>query len=279
MHQADVCNPRFKDEYPFRVAVSPRSGLLPRATNRALHFARSASPSVVPPHRVFSTRCAGRAASRSFERRCDPSAGSALTSLSRSASGELSSSRSRLPSAKGQGRVHRVSVKEPQLVRPEMPSILEKPFSGSAPIARLCRRVPVPGVPLLSAVARSELAARPPARPRPGLRLDGRRHSPTSAIVTCTGTPAIDPSLPRSEPVKGSSRCASRVTPRSSGRRRGKRSRSSAGAEAPPRRPRARRVSVRAAADRPARRTSDTSWSPRRPTHGAGDAGIESPLV
>lgn len=60
MHQADVCNPRFKDEYPFHSAVPLRSGLLPRAANRALHFTRSASPSVVPPQRALSAHCAGR---------------------------------------------------------------------------------------------------------------------------------------------------------------------------------------------------------------------------
>jgi len=49
------------------------------------------------------------------------------------------------PLTRGLGRVHRVSVKEPWLVRPEMPSILEKPFSGSASIPRLCRRGPLPG--------------------------------------------------------------------------------------------------------------------------------------
>jgi hypothetical protein len=140
-----------------------------------------------------------------------------------------------------------------------MPSIVEKPFSGSAPVPRLCRRGPSPGVPWLVAVARFELAVRPPTRPRPDLRLGGRRHSPTSAIAKSTSTPASDPSLHRSEPVTGSFRCAPRVAPRSARRRRGKRNRSSAGAEAPPRRPRARRVSVRAAADRPARRASDTS--------------------
>jgi hypothetical protein len=140
-----------------------------------------------------------------------------------------------------------------------MPSIVEKPFSGSVPVPRLCRRDPSPGVPSLVAVARFELAVRPPARPRPGLRVNGRCHSPTSAIAKSTSTPASDPSLHRSEPVTGSFRCAPRVAPRSARRRRGKRNRSSAGTEAPPRRPRARRVSVRAAADRPARRASDTS--------------------
>lgn len=49
------------------------------------------------------------------------------------------------PLTRGLGRVHRVSVKEPWLVRPEMPSILEKPFSGSASVPRLCRRGPLPG--------------------------------------------------------------------------------------------------------------------------------------
>jgi hypothetical protein len=214
-----------------------RSGLLPRATNRALHFTRSALPSVVPSQRALSAHCAGRAATSPFELpaalpparlwhpcRVPLPAAFGLTPV--------------LPLAEGLGRVHHVSVKEPWLVRPEMPSIVEKPFSGSVSVPRLCRRDPLPGFPSLVAVARFELAVRPPARPRPGLRVNGRCHSPTSAIAKSTSTPASDPSLHRSEPVTGSSRCAPRVAPRSARRRRGKRSRSSAGAEAPPRRPR-----------------------------------------
>ena len=103
-------------------------------------------------------------------------------------------------------------------------------------------------------------ASRPSARPA-ATGLACERQMPLADFCNCkeyehTGERPIPA---RSEPVTGSFRCAPRVAPRSARRRRGKRSRSSAGAEAPPRRPRARRVSVRAAADRPARRASDTS--------------------
>jgi hypothetical protein len=145
MRQADVCNPHFKDEYPCLVAVSHRSRLLPRATNRVLHFTRLASPSVVPPHLALSAVVRRACRSRALS--------SSPTTVRRLGSGIpvafrprlLSSSRSCRRLRGGLGRVHRVSVKEPWLVRPEMPSILEKPFSGSASIPRLCRRGPLPG--------------------------------------------------------------------------------------------------------------------------------------
>jgi len=278
MHQADVCNPRFKEEHPCCPAVSLRSGLLPRATNRALHFTRSASPSVVPPHQALSARMRRSCRRALFRAPCGlpPARLWHPCRVPSAAAFELTLV---LPLAKGLGRVHRVSVKEPQLVRPEIPSIVEKPFSGSASVPRLCRRGPLPGIPSLVAVARFELAVRPPARPRPGLRLNGRCHSPTSAIAKSTSTPANDPSLHRTEPVTGSFRCTPRVAPRSARRRRSKRNRSSAGAEAPLRRPRTRGVSVRAAADRPAQRASNTSWSPPCPTRGAGDAGMRVAAV
>lgn len=69
--------------------MSLRSGLLPRATNRALHFTRSASPSVVPPQLALSARCAGSCLGELFRARRDATAGSALTSLSRSARGRF----------------------------------------------------------------------------------------------------------------------------------------------------------------------------------------------
>lgn len=164
MHQADVCNPRFKDEYPFHSAVPLRSGLLPRATNRALHFTRFASPSVVPPQRALSAHCAGRAIGAPFRARHSrfrrlgsdiPVAFRAPTAFGLTPA---------LPLAEGRGRVHHVSVKEPWLARPEMPSIVEKPFSGSAPVPRLCRRGPSPGVPLARR-GRPLRASRPSAHP------------------------------------------------------------------------------------------------------------------
>lgn len=75
------------------------------------------------------------------------------------------------------------------------------PSRGSASVPRLGRRGPLPGIRSLVAVARFELAACPPARPRPDLRLGGSCHSPTSAIAKSTSTPASDPSLHRTEPV------------------------------------------------------------------------------
>jgi hypothetical protein len=153
------------------------------------------------------------------------------------------------------------------------------PSRGSASVPRLGRRGPLPGIRSLVAVARFELAACPPARPRPDLRLGGSCHSPTSAICKEYEHTGERP-IPASKPARdGGPRCAPRVAPRNACRRRGKRNRSSAGAEAPPRRPRTRRVGVRAAADRPAHRASGTSWSPPCPTRGAGDAGMRVAAV
>jgi hypothetical protein len=271
--------PTFQRRVPVPLCIAASFGIAPAgdepcASLHPVRFAvrRSVAASVVGSLRRAALRCA-----LSSVPPRDRRLGSDIPVASRPR--PLSGSGPRDRHAEGRGRVHHVSVKEPWLVRPGMPSIVERPFSGSAPVPRLCRRDPSPGFPSLVAVARFELAARPPTRPRPDWRLGGSCHSPTSAIAKSTSTPASDPSLHRHEPVKGSSRCAPRVAPRSARRRRSKRNRGPADAEAPLRRPRARRVSVRAAADRPARRASDTSWSPRRPIHCDGVAGIRVATV
>jgi hypothetical protein len=251
-----------------------RSGLLPRATNRALHFTRSASPSVVPSQRALSAHCAGRAATSSFELpaalpparlwhpcRVPLPAAFGLTPV--------------LPLAKGLGRVHHVSVKEPWLVRPEMPSIVEKPFPGSAPVPRLCRREPSPGFPSLVAVARFELAVRPPARPRPGLRVNGRCHSPN--FCNCkeyehTGERPI-PASKRARDRLVSLRLASCPAKRAQATRQTEpklRRRRSAAASTE------EHVESASALRRIGRLVEPRTprWSPPRPTHGAGGAGM-----
>jgi hypothetical protein len=191
--------PTFQRRVPVPLCIAASFGIAPAggepcASLHPVRFAvrRSRAASV-----VGSLRRAGLG--EPFRATRCRTAGSALTSLSRSARRPLSGSRPCCREAEGRGRVHHVSVKEPWLVRPEMPSIVEKPSSGSAPVPRLCRRVPSPGVPSPVAVARFEPATRPPTRPRPDLRLGGRCHSPTSAIAKSTSTPASDPSLHRGE--------------------------------------------------------------------------------
>jgi hypothetical protein len=65
--------------------MSLRSGLLPRATNRVLHFTRSASPSVVPSPRALSAAVRRACLGALFRAHRCRTAGSAPTSLSRSA--------------------------------------------------------------------------------------------------------------------------------------------------------------------------------------------------
>lgn len=126
-----------------------------------------------------------------------------------------------------------------QLRRPGAPSIREKPFSGLAPIPRLCRRGPAPGVPSPAAVTCFGLDRRPPARPRPGAASFGQIHSLTSAISSKHGHTREQPHPAPERARERSPRRARASCPGEHRRRHGRRGVSLAGAtRAPPCRPR-----------------------------------------
>jgi hypothetical protein len=164
----------------------------------------------------------------------------------------------------------------PRLGQPGAPAVSEQPFSGRSPIQRLCRRRPVPGNLSPAAVTRFGLGRRPPARPRPSETSFDQFHSLTFATSGKYGHTRERPNpapkrarerlislrsceLPRRAPQ--AARANEALAPLASrGRRRADQS---------------RRVSIRTEAERPARRTLSTPWSPQRRPSRSGEPWVE----